>query len=438
MDRNGPFEQPTQPNYPPPGLIGPEENSNKPWVPDGVLIGLAIASAVLLVAGAAVGFTWYRGRESDAASVAESTRVTGDFSGGTEPPTSEPEGSVDFELLACPEGTNEVICDAAEYVQLTREKPFKTFPEVELMESEAFSATLLEDYDEAREELEEAELAFKGLGLIDQDADLYEEFREVLSLGVVGFYDPEDGRLVLRGEDLNVYVQSVLVHELVHALDDQWFDLSREFEDDEASYGYTAIIEGNATRVDEAWTEELSSDEYGEFLAAQGALFSPEDATKFLALPQAIIELQSSPYVDGSKFLTEATSSEADIDALLENPPATSERILHPDTSDADDPQVTVEPLDRPDVVDDGKLGEIVVRYMFGAEAATGWEGDSYVVWSDAGRACVAAQVLVESEQDLTQLSAAVDGWVAEEPERSSSPVAEPGVFGVEFTNCSG
>lgn len=425
MDIDGPQNRPPHNTTTPGGAKGP-------WIPDGVVIGIAILMAVTMVAGAVIGITWYQRRDTDDAA-SQPVEQAEQEADGSDPTTSQPN---DFELVECPAGTEEAICEAAAFVQNVRQRPFKTFPEVELLESAAFNEALLEDYDEGREDIEHAELAFKALGMIEPEVDLFDEFRNVLSVNVVGFYDPENSRLVVRGEDLNLYVRSVLVHELVHAFDDQWFDLDRDYDDDEQAYGFAAIAEGNATRVDQAWEAQLSDDDRAQFERDRASSFSLEDLQRLQSFPRAIIELQTSPYTDGPNFLNAISATEADIDSLLTEPPVTSERILHPEISEQQDPQVTVDPPDRPNVVDDGKLGEVVIRQLFGAEPAAGWEGDSYVVWSQEGKACIAADILVETEQDLNELTAALENWKAEQPGRSSATLSDPDTFGVSFTNC--
>ena len=69
---------------------------------------------------------------------------------------------------------------------------------------------------------------------------------DVLSGGlsmVYAFYNPEDEELVVRGSHIGPYERSVIAHELVHALDDQHFDLDRKFEDskDESSLGFSEL-----------------------------------------------------------------------------------------------------------------------------------------------------------------------------------------------------
>lgn len=413
---------------------GPVPGPSGPWIPEGLLVVGAVLLSMLIFISAAVGYRWFADRQERVA--ADTASEQSEQSGDEE---SEPSTGLDDEVLPCPDGTALEICEVAEFVQQAREKPFKEFPAVELLDGDAFVEALLEDYDEGRQDLEHAELAYKGLGFVEPDFDLFGEFRKVLSVNVVGFYDPETGRLVVKGGELNFYVQSVLVHELVHALDDQWFDLDREFEDDEQRYGFVAVVEGNATVIEESWTAQLSRDEQVQLFADQASAFSDEDLDLLRNLPRAILDLQLSPYEDGAAFLLAAASEQSAVDELLVSPPETAERVLHPETEASSDPQVEVdEPGLDVEPEDSGKLGEVVLRQLFDTEAAQGWDGDTYVVWERDSRACIAVNVALETERDRTELLQSAQRWAGSDPNRRAELVGSGNDSLVSFTNCEG
>jgi len=323
-----------------------------------------------------------------------------------------------FELLACPEGTIPEVCDAAEFVQIERQRPFKEFPRLELVDGDDFAATFLDDLDEDREELEAARAALVGLGLIPADYDLFSGYKSLIGSGALGVYFPETGEMKVRGGDFNLFAQSVLVHELTHALDDQYFDLSREFDDGEMSYGFVATIEGNAQRVESAWRDELSPVESLELRAQEATALSLEDTLRLAQVPVALLQFLQSPYSDGQLWVESVVRAEgeAGVDAALTAPPATSEQILHPDIA----PElgaVTEVPIPEPggEVVEEGVLGELTLRIWLGPGVAAGWGGDQYVAWfDDDGRGCFAANIAADSPRDLLEMETALERWVEE------------------------
>ncbi|MGI9614112.1 MAG: hypothetical protein ACR2QO_14475 [Acidimicrobiales bacterium] len=331
--------------------------------------------------------------------------------GGGEPPADESE----VEPLECPEGVEQVICDAAEFVQRARGRPFKTFPVVEVMEDSQFDRELLADFDEYEADLDTDDVTLTALGLLDPELSLAAVFRDSLEVGVVGFYDPETGQLVVRGRDLSLYAQLVLVHELVHAFDDQWFDLNRsDFPDDEADYGFSAVVEGNASRVERRWRGQLSSADQAILNREESLALSPEDLERLLSLPPVVQDLQFSPYIDGATYVSSlaAAGGEAAVDAALTEPPLTSEEVLHPAISRAVEPELTVPapPADGP-VIDEGRIGELLLRLWLGRASSQGWGGDRFVTWQADGLDCIRVDLVGDDDQETGEMSVAARTW---------------------------
>ncbi|MEM7340340.1 MAG: hypothetical protein AAF467_16905 [Actinomycetota bacterium] len=336
-------------------------------------------------------------------------------------PEAEPEPDIDVETAPCPAGTDPVVCEAAEFVQQVRGRPFQTFPAVEFLPDEQFDSELLTDFDSYRAELDVDGDLLRALGLLDADQSLSALLRDAFEVAVVGFYDPETERLVVRGESLNLYEQSVLVHELVHAFDDQWFDLDRDdFADDDAEYGFVAVVEGNARRVEALWMETLTPDEAAQFTAEELGALSPEDISRLIALPSIVLDLQASPYTDGNRYVEDlaAVGGEAGVDAALEAPPTSSEEILHPGTDRQLDPERDVPaPPATGEVIEEGRLGELMIRSWLGRVAGDGWGGDRYQLTRAGGQVCVVVDVIGDTPADNTDVATAAQVWTLQAPD---------------------
>ena len=85
--------------------------------------------------------------------------------------------------------------------------------------------------DEDREEIEQATGMLRAIGLIDGDVDLFEEVDRCRGGSVIGLYSFEDEHVRIRGTKIDPAVKSTLVHELVHALQDQHFDIGKHREE---------------------------------------------------------------------------------------------------------------------------------------------------------------------------------------------------------------
>jgi len=414
--------------------------------------GAVVLVAVLLGAAAMIGalFLFVRpGGEPDQAGSPDETAEE-EVAGGSEnqaepspaPETSAPEttdppedGSsaqpdqAPVQPSVCPADVPGEVCDAANFVEEFRGRPFKEFPDVEFENDDQFNARLLADFEEEGPHLVASGDLFRSLGMIDADADLVEAIRNTLEVGVVGFYQSDTGELVIRGTELNLYAQSVVVHELVHAHDDQWLDLDRpELEEapDESSFGFIAVVEGNAVRIENAWRDSLTGEEQAELSRQELTFLSPQDLSILLAVPSIILELQFSPYVDGPKLVellvAEAGGGQAGeqaVDDAITTPPAWAEEVLHPELYPNGDPTPIVQaPTARGEVVEEGVIGELLFDLWLGDRVGNGWGGDRYVTWREAGSGngqdqlvCTAVNVLADSDDDLAEFREAAEIW---------------------------
>lgn len=430
------------------------------------LVAAAVLGAVLVLAGLLL---WQdRSPGDDVAADATTTTTaplttptTADGSGTTATSTlpstapttagTAPSSTIDpngVQPIACPSGVDPAICDAAAYVQQARQRQFKEFPPVEVLADTEFDQALLTDFETYRTDLDNEGVMLTALGLLDPGTSLADAYRDALEIGVVGFYDPETGRLVVRASadgtlgNLNLYMRQTLVHELTHALDDQYFDLNREdFVDGDAEYGFTAVVEGNARRVDQQWQDGLDAASQSQLEVESMSALSPDDLLRYFTLPPILQQLQLSPYTDGLAYMQRLTASggEAAADNALTTPPGTSEEILHPGLSRAADPEITVpRPPGKGTAVEDGRLGELLVDQWLGSAAGDGWGGDHFVTWREGTRSCIAVDLAADTPDDLAQMQTAAQGWAAEAAaDRTVTTATADGRSLVRATGCA-
>ncbi len=429
-------QAPPLPADPPPVAPGQDSPSKK----TGWLIGAGLALVVLIGAAffalagdddsvvAGPGSTTTEASSTDSSSVpdgtAETTVPETDESEPIEDEISDPEAG--SEHIACPSETPADLCELAVYVETVRGRPFKTFPLIELEENDEFDRRLLELFDEDSAELVVSGHVLSSLGMIPADSALVSLMRKTLEVGVVGYYDTDTKGLVVRGSEFDLYSKLVLVHELTHAHDDQWIGLDRpelEEVEDESDFGFLAITEGNASRVDDMWRASLSRDEQAELSVLELSALSPEDIEVYLALPPFILQMQFSPYVDGLALVKKiaADGGEAAVNEAFENPPQSSEQVLHPRqylSGEAD--ALPPFPIADGDIIDQGVLGELSFRYWLGERVGEGWGGDHYVTWLDGSKACTRVEVQADDAKDLEEFSKAAATWASEGPDRSA------------------
>lgn len=417
-------------------MVAPPSRSHR-----GVLV-LSIVTAVLLLAGvvsaAAVGTNDADG--STAATGASSTSTTTSSSSSSAPAAGEPPASTSSAPAGDPKSSartvsvspdqrpgaeatevERVLPELMRFVQDKRGLPYKAPVEVTLLADDAFRERLKgeedEDSAETKKELQTTQRVFEGLGLLEKGIDLEKAVETLYGDAVAGFYDTDSDDLVVRGEKLTPSVRITLVHELVHAVQDQHFDIDRkdlDDRDDEASQGLTGLVEGDAVRIEELYLESLPNREQKQAEKEEAEAGSGIDPD----IPRVLLQLVAFPYIVGPDFARAVVQGggQARLDQAFAEPPATSEHLLHPASFLRGEPLVPVEnPKPDGDEIDAGVLGEfglLLVLNAGGADgraAAMGWGGDRYVAWRDGKNTCVRTTIAMDSLQDDAELRRALD-----------------------------
>jgi hypothetical protein len=310
----------------------------------------------------------------------------------------------------------------AERVEALRDLRFEQIPRPLIVSPERARREGLADLDRnyPPERLRSDEEILKLLGLIDEDADLRDLAGSLFGEGVAGYYDPRDGRLrVVEGAGTanRVLEETVLAHELTHALEDQRFGLPQSQATDDRSLARAALHEGTATALMTAYLQEHFSAEEALGGLVGSAFGDTGDLPPFLEA-QVLF-----PYLGGEQFVSHLLRRAGGrwnlVDTAYElRPPASTEQVLHPRAYvRADEPQPVR--LRAGAVLGDGwqreaagTWGELQTRELLGsARAASGWGGDRYELWrSGADRALImrwrwdTARDVAEFEERLREM----------------------------------
>jgi hypothetical protein len=253
---------------------------------------------------------------------------------------------------------------------------------------------------------------------------------QALTAGVAGFYDPETDELVVLGEAVTPYTKQVIVHELVHALDDQWFELDRpeiDDADDESSVGFSALAEGDATVVQTAYISSLSGNELAE-LSREATALLREVERRMGDVPQIIRDELEVVYLLGETFVGELLDDggQEAVDAAFDDPPTTSKEIMDPSRYlEGFEPTPVETPTADGDVFDEGVIGQLLVEWLLdveldedeAAEVADGWAGDRHVAWEEGEETCVRFEIASLDDAAGAELAKAFQAWANEQPD---------------------
>ena len=397
-----------------------------------VIVAAGLAAVLLILA--AIGALAFRRDDDDVEATATTTSRQTTTSRASTTTTTAPTTTT-----VPPNALTALLPELQAFVEQARGLKFKTPVEFKLLGDVDFRKRLQELQEEDRdpEEIEDTKGVLVALGLLDKSVDLQAAIDKLLAGAVAGFYDPETDELVVRGSDATISVQSTMVHELVHALQDQHFNLDRkelEDRDDEANQSFSGLVEGDAVHVEEQWLGTRTAAERRQARAEESAQVRDLDD-----IPEILLTLLSFPYATGPELVERirASGGQRRLDESFSAPPTTSEHLLHPEKFLAREAGVTVAPPKADgEVYDEGVLGELGLLLMLAEEvdqgiaarAAAGWGGDWYVAWRQGDQSCVRTDIVMDSAAHAAELSEALSQWASR---REGATVAGNGPFTV-------
>lgn len=284
--------------------------------------------------------------------------------------------------------------------------------------------------------LEQWAEVLRALQLVDGDTQaMLPKLLDLYEGQVLAFYDPQSHTYYSIKQlpelpagaaelvDPKVLEETVMVHELMHALQDQHFSLaSREKtlrRDTDASLAWHSVLEGEAVLVMMAHMlgrsgvtlDEVVKDE--TMLAMLGSAAQAESMID-PSTPKYFTEMLKFPYLEGLKFVAAAyrRGGWKEIDRIHANPPRSTREVLHPEEYFARSAAIPARAFNAtppPGAIAAEHLGLFHWRFLVGAEASRGWVDDRVVVYRD-GR--VDVSTTWESEAHATAFATAYGAFL--------------------------
>lgn len=287
----------------------------------------------------------------------------------------------------------------------------------------------LDEYSE--EEAIDDALVLSLFGILEPEFDLFNFYLELYSEQIAGFYDDEVKKMfVVQESEFRGIERLTYAHEYVHALQDQvWgFEEGLNYNDEsceldsERCAGISALVEGDATLLEEQWLLEYAkSTDIGQILEFYESYESPVYDSAPAFMQQDFLF----PYTYGTDFVREIHSQGGwpSIDQVYSDPPVSTEQILHPERYPWDTP-IEIQPPDLEAAlagawreIEFNVLGEwftqlVLSEYVsddLAIVAAEGWGGDVYVAMVDEGSrdGALFLMTIWDSARDAQEFAAA-------------------------------
>ena len=277
---------------------------------------------------------------------------------------------------------------------------FKTPPNVESKPRDSVRVFLERKFtvDLPPSELSGMERAYKAFGLIPASMDLRAFMLDLLTEQVAGYYDPKAKTLyVVEGDDEAV-TNITISHELVHALQDQHFNLDslqQARDDNDRLTTGQAVVEGQATLeqigamigTDNAITAMPGGWDRVRQMIREAQTSMPV----FASAPTILQETLIFPYLTGAEFMRKF-KSEAPGQSPYTRMPVSTEQMMHTERyfESRDEPTRVVLPAPLSGTEKyQNNLGEFETRILLyeyikdqgsAVRGAAGWDGDRYML----------------------------------------------------------
>jgi len=295
-----------------------------------------------------------------------------------------------------------------------------------------------------KEELQLEGRMFRRLGLIPEKIDYVEYLVKLLTEQVGGYYDQEKKLFVIASWLPSEEQKPVMVHELTHALQDQYFNIEkvladdRELQNNDRTLAHQSLLEGDAMVVMLQSELESAGRHFTDLPDLAFVMQMQLDAmqAQYAVFREAPVFIQQNflfPYGYGASFLQKTWKNEPGwqfINKIYADLPSSTEQILHPEKyfGVRDDPK-PVKPIDPTAGLGDdwsiayrNVLGEFSLGLMLNLhlteehakKSVVGWGGDQvlYLVKGD-GQDAAFINTVWDTDEDAETFFMAMGDWFA-------------------------
>lgn len=287
---------------------------------------------------------------------------------------------------------------------------------------------------------------YVAFDFLTPDYDLPGGLLNLYTEQVGGFYLPETSTMNVillsgnqPGDRLPLLERIIYAHEYVHALQDQHFDLSTYEEqvendsNDDRALALQSLVEGDAAAIQNEYTRRSAeANPLGTVIELGSGMLQSNSLTTFPpGTPDILGETLLFPYMSGEQFVAYLYKEGGWdlVNQAYDNPPQSTEHILHPETYLNGEEPITVTIPDQSAVLGEnwvlarsGVLGEYHLREWLqtqlgsmqgmAADAAAGWGGDAYRIYRNTDQTYAWRMSIVwDTPEDARQFIDLFEEW---------------------------
>jgi hypothetical protein len=269
-----------------------------------------------------------------------------------------------------------------------------------------------------------------ALGVAPPSFDYLGATITLMSSELAGYYDPATKTMYLASDLPPTERSATLSHELIHALQDQHYDLGKllDYRPDESDMqgALHALAEGDATSamLDQMLaSKDVKATDLSDELIGVQVRAAAQFTAKAGDVPEILRRSMIAPYIDGILFVhyLRRRGGWAEVDRIWKAPPASTEQLLHPEKLLAHEAPETLPVPMAPDATWRAPnytdvMGEQSVRLLVeewlprvpAAEAASDWSGDRVAVFRAGPRTAVGWHLRYDTRAAATRVAAAL------------------------------
>jgi hypothetical protein len=410
-----------------------------------VVAAVVLLGALALLVAAVAGIPPFTAQVAPATPSSAATASPAGSSRGSASPVASPSPLSQAQVL-------DVLAGIERRMVEIRQLPAAPGVTPQLVSTDEASRLLIQDFHTENPPafLADQTQLYRSLGLLDAKTELGAVFERFLSTQVLGFYRSTDKNLyVISDKAFGPLQEFTAAHEYTHALQDARYGLDKlqgsGHDEGDLALARLSLIEGDATLAMTQWAiQDLTPDELSQLLAEAQ---DPVAQQALAESPPIVRETQTFPYSTGLEFIQRAwlQGGWTAVDRLWENPPSTTEQIIHPDKYTSSEKAIDVAlPAGVAEALGPGwrlalqdTHGEAVTRIWLeqamdpdsAAQAAAGWGGDRVGLYRGPNDAwAVAWETRWDSATEAREFATAAKTVVAR---LASAGVAGPGQPGV-------